>query len=331
MAEPLKATFFTLKHRDRAVLLPATLAAGAVIALIVAAWLWMNWGALTQIIGMLQRAREPLGQDQAAALFTGVMGLILSTFLLLVPTYVAAAAYEAACLRWMIRGEAPGLFGLRLDYDTWRIYGIYWCWVIAQMAVSTAASMLMIPFMFMMMGDVIAQGPELDPQIAWDMQVKMNAISMLQYIPLAFIAVRFSPAAATSIARRRFSFFEAWKVTEDRFFALFGSWAVLWLLFALAHAVLFATTYGVLFGDLWMRLLEDWRNLAQQETALPSETFRLMIARAMSRDGMMLIGAAYVGGLILWTAYALLSFGVNARAALAALDEEKIREEPPES
>ena len=43
------------------------------------------------------------------------------------------------------------------------------------------------------------------------------------------------------------------------------------------------------------------------------------------------IGAAYAGFFVIWIAYSLMAFGVNARAALAAMEEEKIKEEPPES
>ena len=324
MAEPLKATFFTLKRRDRAVLLPVTLAMIVVVGLIVAAWVGINWGTLAQIFELSRQSGAQPDEAQSARLFTGAMGMVLSVFLFLFPLFIALASYEAACLRWMIRGEAPGLFGLTLDNDTWRVWGIYWCWLVAQMAISFATSMVMIPFMFMMMGDIIAQGPDPDPQLAWDLQLKMQALSLIQYIPMAFIGIRLGPAAATSIARRRFSFFEAWTATSDRFWSLLGSWALLWLSFGAIYAALFAATYGVLVGDLIPQVVAQW-------PAFPAEAAEQLAARIFSPRGLTIIGASYAGFFVIWIAYSLMGFGVNARVALAALEEEKIKEEPPES
>src|SRR6185503_16172494 len=116
MAEPLKATFFTLKHRDRAVLLPATLVLIVLLALIAAAWAALNWGALLRIAELLQAGAsqtKPQMDDAAAMnLMFGMFALMGWSIILLFPAYLVVAAYEAACLRWMIRGEAPGLFGL---------------------------------------------------------------------------------------------------------------------------------------------------------------------------------------------------------------------------
>jgi predicted metal-binding membrane protein len=126
MAEPLKATFFTLKHRDRAVLLPATLVMIVLVALIVAAWAALNSRMFALMFELTQLGSGQANEEQALAMFSGMMGLFLSTFLLLIPLYIVVAAYEAACLRWMIRGEAPGLFGLTLNNDTWRVWGVYW-------------------------------------------------------------------------------------------------------------------------------------------------------------------------------------------------------------
>jgi hypothetical protein len=323
MAEPLKATFFTLKHRDRAVLLPATLAMIVFVALIVAAWVGFNWGTLAQLFELSRQAGAQPDEAEAARLFAGGMGMVLSAFLFLFPLYIAIASYEAACLRWMIRGEAPGLFGLALDNDTWRVWGVYWCWLVANMAVGFATSLLTMPFVFMMMGDVYAQGG--DPsEFSWDLQLRIQALSMLQYIPLAFIGVRLGPAAATSIARRRFSFFEAWTVTSDRFWSLLGSWALLWLIFGVLYVALFGVTYGALFGDLVPRIQTAWPDF-------PPVSVDELSERIFSQRGLALIGAAYAGFFAIWILYALMSFGVNARAALAALEDGKIQEVAPES
>jgi hypothetical protein len=324
MAEPLKATFFALKPRDRMVLLPATLLYAVVVVLIVAAFTALNWGALQSIFALIRdMPSEQLGESQAMNLFSGMMGMFGWLFLLLFPFYFATAAYEAACLRWMIRGEAPGLFGLTFDHDMWRVYGVYWVWFLAQWVVSFIASIVMMPFMFMMMGDVVAQGGA-DPnsQAMWDLQLKMQSLSLIQYIPLVFIGIRFGPAAAASIARRRFSFFEAWRVTRDRFWALFGSYLVLWLALALVYVVVGAAIYAPLFGSLIRDMIAAW-------PALPDDVGQRYVEILSRPSSWPLIGAGYLSGLVVMLAYMVFSYGINARAALVALDEGKIERAAP--
>lgn len=321
MAEPLNATFFALKRRDRAVLLPATLVFILVLALLVAAWLGLNWRAIIVMFEILRAFPAQPDEAQTLAMVTGMMGLFLWTMLLLIPLYIAVAAYEAACLRWMIRGEAPGLFGITLDYDVLRVYGVYWCWFVAHMAIGVVVSMLMFPFMMMMMGDVIAQGPEPDPAAMWNLQLKLQGISMLQYIPMIFIGVRFAPAAATSIARRRFSFFEAWKVTEDRFWALFGSFALIWLIAVAASVLIAAPT----LLRAWPHFEALWRNPGDEAA------MRAYFQAFLAPEHLIWMPVGYAAIVAIAIAVSLMSYGVNARAALAALEEGKIDEVPQDA
>lgn len=319
MAEPLNATFFALRRRDRAVLLPASIVYAVIVVVLAAAFVALNWGALTHFFTLLRTAStaEP-SEAEALRLFSGMMGLFGWGLLFLFPFYIATAAYEAACLRWMIRGEAPGLFGITFNHDTWRVYGVYWVWLVVHMVVGFAASMLTMPLMFMMMGDVIARGGmEPDAATMLDLQVRLHAISLLQYIPMAFLGIRFGPAAATSVARRHFSFFEAWNVTRDRFWALFGSFAVLWIGFGLAHIALMAVLYWSLLGPLIADAITAWPNL-------PADLMERYTAILFAPSSWVVIAIGYATAFVLTLAYAVLSYGVNARAALAALEEGKI-------
>ena len=311
MAEPLKATFFTLQKRDKAVLFPATIVAGALGALVIAAFVAVNWGAISRFASLFEMAAQPsdsMSEDAAAQFVFGMFGLFGSALLFLFPLYLVIAAYEAACLRWMIRGEAPGLFGVTLDYDTWRVYGVYWCWFLLHMVVGVIMSIIMVPIMFMMMGDLIAQGPSTDMQSMWAFQLKLQSLSLLQYIPLVFLGIRLGPAAATSIARREFSFLEAWSVTRGRFWTLLGSFALLWFLFGLANVILFGATYGPLVGDIVAEWVKAWPNI-------PAERASELHARLFAPAGLAMMGAAYAGSLILWIGYGLMSSGVNAFCA----------------
>jgi hypothetical protein len=319
MAEPLNATFFALRRRDRAVLAPATTIYVLVLAAIAAAFLALNWQTLNFVFAMVRSGPDiELSEAEGMRLFGGMMGLFVWTFVFLFPFFIATAAYEAACLRWMIRGEAPGPFGMVLNNDAWRVWGVYWIWLIVHIVVGFATSMLMFPIMFMMMGDVIVQGgPEPDSAAVMELQLKLQALSLIQYVPLAFIGIRLGPAAATSIARKQFSFFEAWRVTEDRFWALFGSYALLWLIFGIAHVAVFAAVYGALFGPLIADIVAAWPDL-------PADAPERYLSIFAAPQSWATIGIGYLVGLALSLSYSVLSYGINARAVLAAIEEGKI-------
>jgi hypothetical protein len=318
MAEKLDATFFALKRRDRAVLLPLTAIYVVVVVTIIALFTALNWGALQNMFGLMRSMPATLSEGESMSMVSGMFGIFGWLFLLLIPFYFATAAFEAACLRWMIRGEAPGLFGLTFDHDMWRVYGVYWVWFLALLVVNFAASLLMLPLMFVMMGDVMAQGGT-TPNSAemFELQLKVQSLSLLQYIPLAFIGIRFGPAAATSVARKEFSFFEAWKVTRDRFLPLLGSYALLWFLMAVAFAVSCAVFYSAMFGPLISDVIAAW-------PSLPETVFERYRDAFFTPSNMMLIGVAYLFNLALLLAYTVLSYGINARAVLAAIEEGKI-------
>lgn len=314
MAEPLKATFFTLQKRDRAVLLPATLVFLLIMAVLIGLFVALNWGALLHMRDVIEMAsaNEQMGEEQAAQFVFGMFGFFGMILLFMFPLYLAIASYEAACLRWMIRGEAPGLFGLTINNDVWRVWGVYWCWLIAQFVVSTAVSILTMPLIFMTMGDIMTD-PSPEGMLRWQLTVQLP-VSLLQYIPLAFIGVRFAPAAATSVLRKRFAFFDAWKVTDGRFWSLLGSFALLWLIVAAVDVAIFAAALGGLLGDLVPRLFTDWVNFPGEE----------LTRRVISPMGLTLVGAAYAANGVVFLIYSVLSYGINARAALAAQADGKI-------
>lgn len=314
MAEPLKATFFALQKRDRAVLLPATIIFLLILTVIIGLFVALNWSTLLHLRDVVEMAKadEQMGEEQAAQFIFGMFGFFGMIFLFMFPLYLAIASYEAACLRWMIRGEAPGLFGLTINNDVWRVWGVYWCWMIAQFAVSMAASILTMPLIFMTMGDIMTD-PSPEAMWRWQLAVQLP-VSLLQYIPLAFIGVRFAPAAATSVLRNRFAFFDAWKVTDGRFWSLLGSFALLWLIAAVVGAAIFAAALGGVFGDLLPRIFTDWPNVPSEE----------LTRRVFSPMAFTMIGVAYAANAIVVLVYSIMSYGVNARAALAAQEDGKI-------
>lgn len=317
--QALNATFFTLKARSRMVLLPASLVMLAILAVIVALFLWAGWGTFASFVSMFQGG-EP-SEEQVLRMVGGMFGMFGVMFLLLIPLYIALAAYEAGCLRWMIRGEAPGLFGMTFDADTWRVYGVYWCWLGVNLTVSTFASLLVMPIMFMTMGSVVAN-PDPDPiaMMQWQLSTQLPLV-LIQYAALIFIGVRFSPAAATSVARQRFSFFAAWTVTRGRFWALFGSWVILWLIFSVIYLIVSGIVLFAFFAQIAPLAAENFQD--------PSpENIQGILAAMFSPRMLLSAGISYAAFGVVAVCYALMSFGVNARAALAAMDEGKIEAAP---
>lgn len=318
MAEPLRATFFTLKSRPRAVLAPATAATMVMLGLIIAAFVAINWATFTFLWQTLETQAQPTEED-AFRIMGGAFTMIGSAILLLIPAYLLLAAYEAACLRWMIRGEAPGLFGLTFDADMWRVYGVYWAWFVGNMVLGFAISILMTPLMLMSMGDLMSN-PDPDAMLRFQLTTQLP-MQALQCVVMIFFGVRLSPAAATSVARRRFSFFEAWSVTSGRFWALLGAWVVLWFLFAVAYAAVFAAAYGAVLTKIAPLI---WQNALNPTV----EGMNALAAVFTSPQMIWSVLAGYAGAIFVAFLYALMSFGVNARAAMAALEEGKISEDP---
>ncbi len=323
MVEPLNATFFTLKHRERAVIIPATITLVVIVAALAIAFVALNWNLLSQFGDFFRLSTvETKDPSRALAFVSGVFGLIGTTFLLMIPLYIALAAYEAACLRWMVRGEAPGWFGWRLDDDTWRVYGIYWCWLVTHLAVGMVVGTLMMPIMFATMPIFNNGGapPDFQTMMRWQFTVQLP-LTLVQYLPLIFLGVRFGPAAATSIARRRFSFLEAWTVTRGRFWELLGSFVLLWLVAGITMALVVALTVGPTFAHIWPLFQSIWQK--------PSDANMQAYFNAVLSPRSLVLGAlGYAGYFIVLLGLALMSYGVNARAALAALEEGKIAAAP---
>lgn len=319
MSEPLKATFFVLKPRDRMVLLPATLVFVAIIAALLGAFAALNWSTLLHFRDLFaQSAAGGVMSEAEVGHFVGrVFGVFGAAMLLLFPFYIAVAAYEAACLRWMIRGEAPGLFGITIDNDAWRVWGIYWVWLLVNFAVSIAVSIVTMPLMFMTMGEIM-RNPTQEAMMDWQMRVQLP-LTFLQNIPLIFLSIRFGPAAATSVALEHFSFFTAWKVTSGRFWALFGSHFLLWLGISVVMALMVGGLYAVLLPDFVAHLLANWRTMTPQDA----------MVLIMTPRGFTIIGISYATYFVLFALYAIFAFGINARATLAALDEGKIEKGVP--
>jgi hypothetical protein len=245
-------------------------------------------------------------------LFTFLLGLLVWLF----PFYILCAAFEAGCLRWLIHGDRGGFMGLTLGAETWRVWSVYWMWVLLNIAFSMALSIVMMVLM-----GVVAVGAGGDPTATLTV---LPVFYVVQYSLMIYFGVRFAPAAATTIARRRFAFFDAWTVTKGRFWALLGSFVLLYLIYA---------AFGLAMGAVWYVTVlgaaaPDLSGIGTDPARLNQVV--LEFAQAYLRSlteprTWAILGALQVVGSIVALVFYVATFGINARAAQVALEEGKIK------
>lgn len=320
--QALKATFFAFRKRERGgVLLRATVAFGVMALVLMAAFIAVFWGSLGPVIQWYIQIIEASATNDTAAIEaagfpTEFFGFIGGLLLWLFPFYILFAAYEAACLRWMIHGETSGFMGLSLGAPTWRVWSVYWIWF----ALNIAFTIVMSIVMGVMMGAMMVSTGG-DPSAT---ATAIPVVYVLQYGLMAYFAVRFAPAAATTIARRKFAFFDSWTVTKGRFLALLGSFVLLYLIYIVASlalgAIWFATVLGSGAPDIAAAAGDT-----QRMTLAITETLEAYLQSLADPSTWAVIGVLQVVGLIVAVLLYVAMYGVNARAAMVALEEGKIK------
>lgn len=315
--QSLNATFFAFRKRERGgVLLGATVAYAVIALLAGGVFFALNWQGFMDYMAwamtMSERAAAADPNDPFGAMMLppSVAAIMPMYFVLLLVLYILLAAYEAACLKWMIHGETSGFLGLSLGADTWRVYFGYWLWFFLFIAAY---------FVFVILMVVIGAGAIFSMQAAGgDMNAAMMVLPLVFILGLfaflIFFGVRFAPAAATSIARRRFAFFDAWKVTKGRFWALLGSFVLLFLMYVVGIIVL-SIGAGVVMGA---SVAGNMATLG--ENAPPEQVFALFASPAVWIPLAVIYLLMIVGAFVFYVTL----FGVNARAAALALEEGKI-------
>ncbi|MEZ6021996.1 MAG: hypothetical protein R3C16_00920 [Hyphomonadaceae bacterium] len=292
----------------------------AVIAVgIFAIFAWLNWQAfvdyITWTMTVSERAAQadPENPDAVMAAMmppASVMGIIPAYTLMSLLFYLLFAAYEAACLRWMIRGEAPGLFGLSLGADTWRVYFSYWIWLFLGIAIYIV--ILAVTFGMVGIGVAMSSGSE-NGALVVGLIAPFLVLGLL--LVWLYVAVRFAPAAATSVARKRFAFFEAWKVTKGRFWGMFGAFALVFLMY-FVFVIVCGVAASVIMGVSVMAVLG-----AGGEPQNPEEVFALLATPQVMVPVALIYAVIIVAAFMFYMAM----FGINARAAALAVEEGKIQ------
>lgn len=315
--QALNATFFAFRKREKAALLPTTLAFAVIVLAMGAVFTALNWQAFVDYMNWVASISASNANSAAAGVPPSmdammppqsVMSIMPAYFLFLLGYYILLAAYEAACLRWMIHGETGGLFGLSLGADTWRVYFSYWIWFLLLIAfyivcAIVAGGAMASVFMGMQGGGEPSPAAVIIPLV----------LGLLVVLALIYFSVRLAPAAATSVARRKFAFFDAWKVSKGRFWGLLGAFVLLFLMF-IVFVIAVEVAFGVMVGMTAMN------SVGQTEPQSAEEAFRAFATPQYMAGIVALIVAITIASFLFYIAL----FGVNARAASLALEEGKI-------
>ena len=318
---PLNATFFAFRKREKGgVLLGATLTYAVAVCIVFGVFAYLNWQAVVDYITWsmtMGQAAEKADPNDPSSVFgammppASVMSLMPAYFLFMFISYALLAMYEAACLRWMIRGETKGLFGFAFDADSMRVYFTYWIWFFLLIALYFA---IIIVFVGVGVGIGVSAAAGDAAGAVGPSVLIMLLLVVAVLLALIYFGVRFAPAAATSIAKRRFAFFDAWTVTKGRFWALFGSYALLFLMYIVGVIVL-SVGMGVAVG---VNMAGQMQTATDPQT--PEDAFALFASPSVWIPMVICYGLMIVGAFVFYVAL----FGVNARAAQAALEEGKI-------
>ena len=309
MAElsPVSAALFAFQRREqRFVLTRATLAYLALRIVVGAAFFaltWSSWGAILHWYAEAIRGvstggdptAPPLEVFAAVAPWAAVSGLL---------GLVIFAAFEAACLRWMVRQEPGGPFGIGFGADTWRVFAIYWMWFACLLAVTVGVVAFYLALRTL-------AGLHQVLQVA---AMLIGALAPLGLIGvLLWVGVRLSPAAATSVASKKLTFFGAWGATRGRFWPLLGAFVLVFVGYLVAATVLDA----ILRIPFTSALMPAWEQLIVGGGS-PAD-FIAKLQEVFSQPTYIAFGVLYI---VMITALACVFyvawFGVNARVVHAA-------------
>ena len=328
MAEKLNATFFAFQKREGGgALIWTSIAYVVAFIALYAVIIGIGWVALdgasfmtwyNEVIAAQARGETYSEAPPNGAAFLLIIPLVL-VFVIL--QFVLLAAYESACIRWMLRGERSGALQLHFGHDMWRVYGTYWFWFFYTL-ISGVIFFVVVTAVTM----AAASAGEYGGWIAF-------AAIVLALFAWLYTTVRLSPASATSIGIGEFAPFKAWSVSSGRFWALFGAYFLLFVIYLIVATIVGAIVLGSYYSQLFGGL--DW-TLAQTD---PDAFMRAYEQASLEASTAMFASptstAIYIGGQLVSFTVALvfyvLWYGVETRAVQAALEESKIERAAPQA
>ena len=296
------------------VLIGATLAYALVTLAIFVSYVALNWNALRDVgawyfsfyseamHGAMSGGRPHLPSFTPPAEWLALAPTAFAYGLL---GWIVRASYEAACLRWLVRGEKGGFFGLTLGGDTWLIFFTYLVWIfVALVLVIACACVIGATFAALHAAGGVAPG--------WAIVILaiLAPIACLAAIAgMIYIVVRLAPAAASSIAAKRFAFFAAWSYSRGRFWPLLGAFLVAIAIYIVASMVV----RGVFLSPLSVGVM--------REALSGSPSIEHLVRGLSDPQTMAMLGTGAFLYILIGVLFALVTYGINARAVTAPRED----------
>jgi hypothetical protein len=309
------AAFDVFAKRERTGVLTQAVIGYVLISVIVgSAFVALAWNNLAAVfsayVSVIQSSVGGATADaaQAEALVRALMPILPLLLLLQFASYLLLAALEAAVHRWLVRNEAGGgLLGLTLGADTWRVYLTYWLWLVVGIALYLGFVLAVL--LFIGIGAAIGGGSQ--QSMAAGLFIFVGIVAAC--VPIIFVALRLAPAAATSIGRKRFAFFDAWRVTEGRALSMLGAYLILFALFLVAYLAFAIVISIIVVGPLVGTMAGG---AAPDPQLVMTQIFSPPILAALGVSGLAYTAVVFM--------LLLAMMGINARAVRVALAEGRI-------
>jgi hypothetical protein len=305
--------FDAFRNRGRrGVLIGASIAYLVLAIVITGAFAFMALGVLGDFsdwfMRIVQNAPGAAAEPPPALSLSSIVSLALIAFLYIVVIYLVFAAYEAGCLRWLVRGQAGAFLGLTFGADMWRVWLCYWMWLVVVLGLYLAC---LLPIFLAAAIGTAAKNEAIGGVLA-------IVAGLAAACAAIWISVRLAPATAVTVALERFAFFDAWKATKGRFWLLFGAFFLLFVIYAVASQVVQSVAATAFAAPLYSALATS------QGTPDP-EALRAAFASILASPAAWIgVSVLAAGSLALATVLYVALFGVNARAALVARQEGRI-------
>lgn len=314
------AAFDVFAKREKSGVLTQAVIGYVVLAIaIFAGFAALAWGQLGAVIASYGEVMSATMQGapitdpsdpRMMAMMQAYLGIAPLYFLFMIAVYVVLAAFEAAVHRWLVRGESGGGFlGLNFGADTWRVFLCYivWLCVLVGLYLALVIALLVVAGGI---GFALAQSSQGGAAIGG---IVGFVVGFALFCAFFYVLVRLAPATATTIGRKQFAFFDAWKVTRGRFWSMFVAYLILFALYVVALCVVGAAMGFAVIGPM----IGAMANGAQPT---PADT----MAMFMQPQTAIAIVLGYGLTLVVAVIFYLALMGVHARAARVALAEGRI-------
>lgn len=314
------AAFDVFAKREKSGVLTKAVIGYAILAIvIVAAFAAMAWGpigaviaAYAEMVGATMQGApitDP-GDPRMMAMMQAYFAIAPLYFLFLLVMYVALAAFEAAVHRWLVRGESGGGFlGLNLGADTWRVMLCYIVWLCVVLGLYVALFIAL----FVVAGGIAFALASAGEGTAVLGGIVGFIIGLALFGAFLYVIVRLAPATATTIGRKQFAFFDAWKVTRGRFWSMFLAYLILFVIYCVALAIAGSVMAFAVMGPLIGAM-------ANGAPPSPEQTMAMLMQPQTAVAIVLGYGLMLVAGIIFYLAL----MGVHARAARVALAEGRV-------